>query len=131
MGYQMSDYELRAGYIAIRTAEDMERISGKKVVATNDYLIHLKRDLREWIKRDDGEPRNVIFFDGGGRIALAELPVIRDGRREEVEAVCSENRYIHVVISQYDCTGCLFTEWFKVFRRRGRWYAYHCIGMDI
>lgn len=25
MGYQMSDYELRAGYIAIRTAEDMER----------------------------------------------------------------------------------------------------------
>lgn len=67
MGYQMSDYELRAGYIAIRTAEDMERISGKKVVATNDYLIQLKRDLREWIKRDDGEPRNVIFFDGGGR----------------------------------------------------------------
>lgn len=41
MGYQMSDYELRAGYIAIRTAEDMERISGKKVVATNDYLIQL------------------------------------------------------------------------------------------
>ena len=34
MGYQMSDYELRAGYIAIRTAEDMERISGKKVVAS-------------------------------------------------------------------------------------------------
>lgn len=25
----------------------------------------------------------------------------------------------------------VFTEWFKVFRRRGRWYAYHCIGMDI
>lgn len=47
MGYQMSDYELRAGYIAIRTAEDMERISGKKVVVTNDYLIQLKRDLRE------------------------------------------------------------------------------------
>lgn len=23
MGYQMSDYELRAGYIAIRTAEDV------------------------------------------------------------------------------------------------------------
>ncbi len=40
-------------------------------------------------------------------------------------------RYIHGVNSQYDCTGCLFTEWFKVFRRRGRWYAYHCIGMDI
>lgn len=40
MGYQMSDYELRAGYIAIRTAEDMERISGKKVVA-NDALIHV------------------------------------------------------------------------------------------
>lgn len=43
----------------------------------------------------------------------------------------TENRYIHGVNSQYDCTGCLFTEWFKVFRRRGRWYAYHCIGMDI
>ena len=23
------------------------------------------------------------------------------------------------------------SEWFKVFRRRGLWYAYHCIGMDI
>ena len=109
----------------------MERISGKKVVATNDYLIHLKRDLREWIKRDDGEPRNVIFFDGGGRIALEELPVNPEWCREDVEAWFAENRYIHGVNSQYDCTGCLFTEWFKVFRRRGRWYAYHCIGMDI
>lgn len=131
MGYQMSDYELRAGYIAIRTAEDMERISGKKVVATNDYLIQLKRDLREWIKRNDGEPRNVIFFDGGGRIALEELPVNPEWCREDVEAWFTENRYIHGVNSQYDCTGCLFTAWFKVFRRRGRWYAYHCIGMDI
>lgn len=51
--------------------------------------------------------------------------------RLDVEAWFTENRYIHGVNSQYDCTGCLFTEWFKVFRRRGRWYAYHCIGMDI
>lgn len=83
------------------------------------------------IMRDDGEPRNVIFFDGGGRIALEELPVNPEWCREDVEAWFTENRYIHGVNSQYDCTGCLFTEWFKVFRRRGRWYAYHCIGMDI
>lgn len=93
--------------------------------------LDLKRDLREWIKRDDGEPRNVIFFDGGGRIALEELPVNPEWCMEDVEAWFTENRYIHGVNSQYDCTGCLFTEWFKVFRRRGRWYAYHCIGMDI
>lgn len=69
--------------------------------------------------------------DGGGRIALEELPVNPEWCQEDVEAWFTENRYIHGVNSQYDCTGCLFTEWFKVFRRRGRWYAYHCIGMDI
>ena len=41
------------------------------------------------------------------------------------------NRYMTTVPSQYDCTGQLFTNWFKLIRRRGHWFAYHSIGRDV
>mgnify|MGYP000367666834 CR=1 FL=1 len=31
----------------------------------------------------------------------------------------------------YDCTGQEFTSWYRLFQRRGHWYAYHMVSRDV
>ena len=41
------------------------------------------------------------------------------------------NEYMHIRPSMYDCTGQLFTSWYKIIERNGRFYAYHCVSLDV
>lgn len=50
---------------------------------------------------------------------------------DEVQEWFMWNRYMTATPSQYDCTGQLFTNWFKLTRRRGHWFAYHSISRDV
>ena len=78
---------------------------------------------REWIVKD--------YYDGSC-IQLEQLPDELDSYTEgEVQEWFMWNRYMTATPSQYDCTGQLFTNWFKLTRRRGHWFAYHSIGRDV
>ena len=65
-------------------------------------------------------------------IQLEQLPDELDSYTEdEAQEWFMWNRYRNAAPSQYDCTGQLFTNWFKLTRRRGHWFAYHSIGRDV
>ena len=65
-------------------------------------------------------------------IQLEQLPDELDSYTEdEAQEWFMWNRYRTAAPSQYDCTGQLFTNWFKLTRRRGHWFAYHSIGRDV
>ena len=38
---------------------------------------------------------------------------------------------ISVIPSMYDCTGQAFTNWYKIFKRRGQFWAYHSVVFDV
>ena len=65
-------------------------------------------------------------------IQLEQLPDELDSYTEdEAQEWFMWNRYRTAAPSQYDYTEQLFTNWFKLTRRRGHWFAYHSIGRDV
>ena len=50
---------------------------------------------------------------------------------DEADAYFMGNLYRESYPSAYDCTGQIFTTWYKIFRRGGRFWAYHATAMDV
>ena len=100
-----------------------------------NYIAAEKRAIREYYHRQDraaAEQRRVIYSKTiDGYIELIRLPsFIRD--RESADEYFQENEYFPIVYSAYDCTGRLFTCWYKIFRRPdGSFWAYHSVGRDV
>ena len=96
----------------------------------DDYVRSVRLDARRF-SHEQKSNRFVTYYEDGSGITLERLPVPTEWEKDDVEGWFMENRYIHSEISSYDCTGSSFTRWFKVFRRRGCWFAYHSIGLDV
>jgi hypothetical protein len=102
----------------------------KKDNNLSDFVKNLKHDIRKYLSKPDNGER-LIKDDGiDGCIVLTPLP-------EDINELSAagewfrNNEYISKRYSAYDCTGEMFTQWFKIFERNGRFYAYHSIGLDI
>lgn len=98
-----------------------------------DRIKEIKSAIRNYYKRQDEETKDrrlVKDYYGDGYILLIDLP---DFIHDEESAVSyfKETEYILVFWSQYDCTGRPFTSWYKIFKRRGKWMAYHSVGFDV
>lgn len=95
-------------------------------------LVDLKRLIREYNRDVNEETCVKIIKDYGidGYISLEMLPEDIDN---EADAICYfENRRTYTCPpSMYDCTGALMTNWFKVFKRNGRYWAYHSVSCDV
>ena len=80
----------------------------------------LKREMRTFFHRPVSE-RRIIQDDGiDGYTELLPLP-------EYIETMDEAVSYFEA----YDCTGQAFTSWYKVFVRGGRFWAYHCVSVDV
>lgn len=91
--------------------------------------ISLKRAIREYTNRPTGGVR-IVKDDGiDGYIELREMP--RFDSLEEADEWFKNCYYLEYQPSPYDCTGQRFTVWYKLFQRRGRWWAYHSVGVDV
>ena len=90
------------------------------------YLIELKHKVREWGRR----PVRHIFGvdDYGGCIELYDAPNWCETEQDVIEWF-EECEWIHIN-SPYDCTGKVFTRWFKPVYRQGKWMVYHAVGID-
>lgn len=89
----------------------------------------VKKAIRKYNRK---EPKPVIIKDNGidGWIEKIVLPEnIRT--RKEADEYFLTNEYMECSPSQYDCTGQLFTSWYKIFERQGRYIAYHYISRDV
>lgn len=99
--------------------------------ARDAMIIEYKRAIRDFYKRQNARDRRCIDDDPYGYYTmLIEAPewVATHDDAEEWFHECEE---MHYIPSQYDCTGQHFTIRYKLVKRRGRWYCYHRVGIDI
>lgn len=94
-----------------------------------EFVIQLKRDIREYIHRDSDY--RIVRDELDSFVELVELP--------DYTAVYSEERALlwfkmyrsYRLFDELGCGGQFFTTGVKLFRRRGRWYAYHFVSVDM
>ena len=89
------------------------------------YILELKKEIRAYNHRI--KDRRVITSDCDSYIELVDVP---EGV-EDVDEWFDENERRICYPSQYDCTGQLFTMWYKVCRRGSGFKVYHKVGMDV
>ena len=94
-----------------------------------DFVIQLKRDIREYIHRDSD-----YRFVGDEIDSFVELVVLPDYTADysEERALLWFKMYrSYRLFDELGCGGQFFTTGVKLFRRRGRWYAYHFVSLDM
>ena len=91
----------------------------------------LKRDIREYVNRDSD--CRIVRDELDSFVELVKLP-------EKLSPLSKESVlewfYMHRAYrdDRYDgmgCSGQFFTTRVRLFRRRGCWYAYHFVSVDM
>jgi hypothetical protein len=96
----------------------------------NERMIERKRQIREYLRKPESD-RILVKSDWDFCIFRFPLPEFIQSV-EDGEEYFREYEYMHCRPSMYDCTGQLFTSWFKVYKAAdGRFWAYHSIHMDV
>ena len=133
--YVQSKRDLETMFMIIRMTEqllkdsstDDEELTKKR----KEYLVSLKKDTRDYYKRTANKDRSLIKDYGvDGYVELIELPEYLE-TKDDAREYFDEEEWIHAYPSMYDCTGQRFTNWAKIFQRRGRWMAYHRVSFDV
>ena len=114
-------YEILNVYKEIPVCEKSENLMKR--------IAEQKREIRRFHKKST-DRRIVKDYGIDGYVLLIELPEKLENV-QEAEEYFEECETISAAPSMFDCTGQAFTSWFKVFRRRGRFFAYHSIGFDV
>ena len=70
------------------------------------------------------------FGDGSAIVLLPIMGTHVDTSLDEAIRIFEDNYEMRCANSPYDCTGQMFTVWYKLVKRQGMWYAYHYIGRD-
>ncbi len=131
------DYETKhrlwGYYEAIQICKELCEQQGYDVnEICGDKILKRKRKIREVYKRENEKPERHIVHENGidGYIELLRLPE-EITTRETADEWFQYNEYMEYVPSAFDCTGQRFTSWYKLVERNGRWWAYHCISVDV
>ena len=92
----------------------------------------IKRSIRRFYKKVCAPRDCRCVRDNGidGYVLLITLPEWVQNKQDAIYYMV-QNEVMECRPSQYDCTGQHFTNWYKVFCRRGRWMAYHSIRVDV
>ena len=119
--------ELRINYETLKMYEALYQAKPTDPVA--DVIKEIKREVRRYRDRPE---QNVIVKDYGidGAVLLQELPEWVSDENTAKE-MFMELYFMPRPNGPYDCTGLLFTGWYKIFQRRGRWMVYHRICVDV
>lgn len=117
----------RTQFEAIHTLE-------KEIGIPKPLIAQLKYDLRQRMEADAWHSfkagRMVKQYDDGTIIVLVPILEAYFNLTAEDVARIFEDKYEMRPSYGYDCTGQPITCWYKLVKRRGLWYAYHCIGAD-
>ena len=106
----------------------------KNIGIPKPLIAQLKYDLRKRMEDDamyaDKEGQMVKQYDDGTVIVLVPILEAYFNLTAEDVARIFEEKYELRPSYGYGCTGQPITCWYKLVKRRGLWYAYHCIGAD-
>lgn len=136
-----ADY--RRGYEWLKVLEEAVNngsFSNPKVA--KEMIRDQKRILRTYAHKGTDEDLGLGFYgerrvikhygNGGidGHLELISIPKVFF-TEEEAETFVKDFIVIKHPSSPYDCTGFAFTGWYKVFRRRGQFWCYHRVCLDV
>lgn len=113
--------ELRLAYDYLQMSKEF----GKSI----EKQAEIKRAIREYSHKEVSYDRIVKDYGIDGYVVLMELPDFLESQ-QDAEEYFEERHVIHAMPSIYDCTGQAFTSWYKIFKRRNRFYAYHSVCFD-
>lgn len=91
-----------------------------------DYYKEREKDRKEWLIKDDGIDGGIVLFE-----LPSEINSIKIDSFELAEEYFKAYEYRKCRPSMYDCTGQVFTSWYKIIKRNNKFYAYHSIGFDF
>ena len=106
----------------------------KNIGIPKPLIAQLKYDLRKRMEADAmytyKAGRMIKQYDDGTVVVL--VPILEAYFNLTIEDVARifEEKYELRPSYGYECTGQPITCWYKLVKRRGLWYAYHCIGAD-
>lgn len=119
-------------YDSLKEAYDdllmFERFSGRSE-RVEQFVIQLKRDIREYVNRVSD--CHIVRDEFDSFIELVELPDYTSGYSEERALLWFKMYRSYRLFDKLGCSGQFFTTSVKLFRRRGRWYAYHFVSVDM
>ncbi len=96
------------------------------------FMVSIKKEIRAYNNRPAPDSRIVKEYGIDGYLELVRLPNELDKAHKEIAADWFRaNRYLEFFPTPYDCSGQKFTNRFKLFRRRGHWFAYHSVSIDV
>ena len=105
--------------------------SAEKRAAVKNLAATIKREIRNYNNRPAPDV-HIICADYDGRLELVQLPDELDkAHKADAADWFRNNCYLEAYNSPYDCTGQEFTNRYKLFRRRGHWFAYHSVSRDV
>lgn len=120
-------YQLKNAYELLLFLQKEE----KKSIKLDDMIIEYKKNIRNYHKRENEKSFRICFdADLDGFIERIELPS-NIKTQDEAEEYFRRYEYIEYMPSQYDCTGQLFTSWYKIFKINNKYYAYHRVCRDV
>ncbi len=121
-------------YNKYRTQFEVIHTLEKEIGIPKPLIASLKYDLRSRMATDAEYTfkagRMVKQYDDGSIIVL--VPILEayfNLSLDDVKRIFEEKYELRPSYG-YDCTGQPITCWYKLVKRRGMWYAYHCIGAD-
>ena len=95
------------------------------------FMVSIKKEIRAYNNRPAPDSRIIEERGTDGYIELVQLPDELDNVNEDDAAEWFRaNRYCECYPTAYDCSGQRFTNWYKLHRRRGHWFAYHSVCME-
>ena len=101
----------------------------KEYLSGKEQVQELKKSIREYSKRKS-DRKYFGESDYEYYKVLIELPEYITNK-EDAEEYFKENEFMTCRPSQYDCTGQHFTLRYKIFKRNGKYMAYHECGVDV
>lgn len=122
---------LRAAYSFVRTLREVT-VPVENVARRDRHIADVKREIRGFTHRAASHSHIVEERGCDGYIELVQLPEELDtANKVDAAEWFRANRYLEYFPTPYDCSGQKFTNWFKLFRRQGHWFAYHSVSLDV
>lgn len=96
-----------------------------------EHIRDLKRSLRKENAMDNAATKRYMVRDYGidGWVERIAVPFAAEDE-DEVNEWFINTEFMEAPHSMYDCTGALFTSWWKPCKLNGRWFVYHSIVRD-
>ena len=130
MSFIQNKRNLKCAYEMLGIYRQLTPETAEAEEALHDLTCKLKREIREYNHKPIDEAKVIRSNGFDSCIVLVPLPE-RIKTKEGARDYFMDTEYRECRPSMYDCTGQIFTHWFKIISRHGRFWAYHSMGMDV